>query len=166
MSSIRVVARIRPPNSTTTSTGKQNHGQPPNQQSNNNKEDIILTIPSLSTPNNSNSNSNNSNSNIVSIPNPKNPQETYTFAFSSVYDSSATQQDIFDREVAPAIKPLFNGVDVTVFAYGVTGTGKTFTMVRTFSTLSLCAWEMGCCFRFVFLWLCSRVWDGRRVSFS
>ena len=30
--------------------------------------------------------------------------------------------------VAPTIKHLFNGFDVTLFAYGVTGTGKTHTM--------------------------------------
>lgn len=32
------------------------------------------------------------------------------------------------RIVAPTIKHLFNGFDVTLFAYGVTGTGKTHTM--------------------------------------
>lgn len=30
--------------------------------------------------------------------------------------------------VAPTVKHLFNGFDVTIFAYGVTGTGKTHTM--------------------------------------
>ena len=30
--------------------------------------------------------------------------------------------------VSPTIKHLFNGFDVTLFAYGVTGTGKTHTM--------------------------------------
>lgn len=30
--------------------------------------------------------------------------------------------------MAPTIKHLFNGFDVTLFAYGVTGTGKTYTM--------------------------------------
>lgn len=30
--------------------------------------------------------------------------------------------------VSPTIKHLFNGLDVTLFAYGVTGTGKTHTM--------------------------------------
>ena len=35
---------------------------------------------------------------------------------------------ILIRAVAPTIKHLFNGFDVTLFAYGVTGTGKTHTM--------------------------------------
>jgi hypothetical protein len=30
--------------------------------------------------------------------------------------------------VAPTVKHLFKGFDVTLFAYGVTGTGKTYTM--------------------------------------
>jgi kinesin motor protein len=30
--------------------------------------------------------------------------------------------------VAPTVRHLFNGFDVTIFAYGVTGTGKTHTM--------------------------------------
>ena len=30
--------------------------------------------------------------------------------------------------VAPTIKHLFSGLDVTIFAYGSTGAGKTYTM--------------------------------------
>ncbi|KAI4260859.1 MAG: hypothetical protein LQ352_000014 [Teloschistes flavicans] len=66
--------------------------------------------------------------NVVRIPNVKNENEVYSFQFSSVYDQSSTQQTIFDNEIAPTIKHLFNGFDVTIFAYGVTGTGKTHTM--------------------------------------
>ncbi|KAJ5949374.1 hypothetical protein N7454_000958 [Penicillium verhagenii] len=66
--------------------------------------------------------------NVVRIPNPKNEGEEYTFQFNAVYDSDVAQQELFDAEVAPTIKHLFNGFDVTLFAYGVTGTGKTHTM--------------------------------------
>lgn len=65
---------------------------------------------------------------IVRIPNPKNEAEAYSFQFNSVYDQQATQQQIFDNEIAPTVKHLFKGFDVTIFAYGVTGTGKTHTM--------------------------------------
>ncbi|MCJ1249425.1 hypothetical protein MMC30_006649 [Trapelia coarctata] len=65
---------------------------------------------------------------IVRIPNPKNESEDFSFQFNSVYGQDAMQQDIFDGEVAPTIKHLFNSFDVTLFAYGVTGTGKTHTM--------------------------------------
>ncbi|KAF9885175.1 hypothetical protein FE257_000624 [Aspergillus nanangensis] len=66
--------------------------------------------------------------NVVRIPNPKNENEEYTFQFNAVYDAEASQQELFDAEVAPTVKQLFNGLDVTLFAYGVTGTGKTHTM--------------------------------------
>ncbi|KZF21898.1 kinesin-domain-containing protein [Xylona heveae TC161] len=65
---------------------------------------------------------------VVRIPNPKNPGENFSFQFNSVYGQIATQQELFDAEVAPTVKHLFNGFDVTLFAYGVTGTGKTHTM--------------------------------------
>ncbi|KAK2836956.1 hypothetical protein FQN49_006554 [Arthroderma sp. PD_2] len=65
---------------------------------------------------------------VVRIPNPRNEGEDFSFKFHSVYDGTATQQELFDAEVAPTIKHLFNGFDITLFAYGVTGTGKTHTM--------------------------------------
>jgi hypothetical protein len=68
------------------------------------------------------------NSTIVRIPNPKNDAEIYSFQFNSVYEQDTTQQEIFDNEVAPTVKHLFNGFDVTTFAYGVTGSGKSHTM--------------------------------------
>ena len=36
--------------------------------------------------------------NVVRIPNPKNESEDFSFQFNSVYESHATQQDIFDGE--------------------------------------------------------------------
>ncbi|KAL4875823.1 P-loop containing nucleoside triphosphate hydrolase protein [Aspergillus karnatakaensis] len=65
---------------------------------------------------------------LVRIPNPKNENEEYSFQFNAVYDANASQQELFDAEVSPTIKHLFNGFDVTLFTYGVTGTGKTHTM--------------------------------------
>ncbi|KAK5124549.1 hypothetical protein LTR85_001766 [Meristemomyces frigidus] len=68
------------------------------------------------------------NKSIVRIPNPKKESEAFSFQFNSVYDQEATQAQIFDNEVSPTVKHLFKGYDVTLFAYGVTGTGKTHTM--------------------------------------
>ncbi|OMP81507.1 Kinesin-like protein KIF22 [Diplodia seriata] len=70
----------------------------------------------------------NSLPNVIRIPNPKNEAESFSFQFQSVYDRATTQQELFDREVSPTVKHVFNGFDVTIFAYGVTGTGKTHTM--------------------------------------
>ncbi|KAI0002706.1 kinesin-domain-containing protein [Xylariaceae sp. FL0662B] len=66
--------------------------------------------------------------NVVKIPSPKNEAEEFSFTFNSVYDQSTTQEVLFSAEVAPHLKSLFQGLDVTIFAYGVTGTGKTHTM--------------------------------------
>lgn len=89
--------------------------------------------------------------NVVKIPNPKNESEEFSFTFNSVYDQQTTQEELFSAEgaptltslskllrvlhtdvcifpVSPHIKALFQGLDVTIFAYGVTGTGKTHTM--------------------------------------
>lgn len=66
--------------------------------------------------------------NIVRIPNPKNEAEEFSFTFNGVYDMGTTQEELFTNEVAPHLKSLFQGIDVTIFAYGVTGTGKTHTM--------------------------------------
>ncbi|KAK3072040.1 hypothetical protein LTR53_007550 [Teratosphaeriaceae sp. CCFEE 6253] len=66
--------------------------------------------------------------NLVRIPNPRNEAEAYTFHFQGVYDRAATQAQLYEAEVAPTVKQLFKGCDVTLFAYGVTGTGKTHTM--------------------------------------
>lgn len=67
-------------------------------------------------------------SSIIKIPSPKNAAESFTFQFNSVYGQQSTQQELFDNEVSPTVKQLYNGIDVTIFAYGVTGTGKTHTM--------------------------------------
>ncbi|RFU28391.1 hypothetical protein B7463_g7956, partial [Scytalidium lignicola] len=66
--------------------------------------------------------------NIVRIPNPKNEAEEFSFTFNGVYPIETTQEVLFTNEVAPHLKSLFQGLDVTIFAYGVTGTGKTHTM--------------------------------------
>ncbi|KAK7255824.1 hypothetical protein RIF29_29247 [Crotalaria pallida] len=51
-------------------------------------------------------------------------------------DSFFGQEDnnvskIFSREVSPMIPGIFNGCNATVFAYGATGSGKTYTMQGT-----------------------------------
>ncbi|KAH7390595.1 kinesin family protein-like protein [Pyrenochaeta sp. MPI-SDFR-AT-0127] len=65
---------------------------------------------------------------VVRIPSPKNDAESFSFQFSSVYEQDATQQQLFDAEISPTVKQLFNGFDLSIFAHGCTGTGKTHTM--------------------------------------
>ncbi|CAI6334988.1 unnamed protein product [Periconia digitata] len=65
---------------------------------------------------------------LIRIPNPKKESESFSFQFSSVYEQNSTQQELFDTEIAPTVKHLFNGFDLSIFAHGCTGTGKTHTM--------------------------------------
>ncbi|KAJ8114644.1 hypothetical protein OPT61_g3524 [Boeremia exigua] len=65
---------------------------------------------------------------VVRLPSPKNDAESFSFQFSSVYEQDATQQQLFDAEISPTVKNLFNGFDLSIFAHGCTGTGKTHTM--------------------------------------
>ncbi|KAL1451922.1 hypothetical protein WDU94_006252 [Cyamophila willieti] len=50
------------------------------------------------------------------------------FLFDSVYDVETSQYGIYDGSVRPMISHMLQGFNVTIFAYGQTGTGKTFTM--------------------------------------
>ncbi|XP_078069140.1 kinesin-like protein KIF3B isoform X1 [Mustelus asterias] len=66
----------------------------------------------------------------VAIQNPKTiPTEVpKTFTFDAVYDSSSKQSDLYDETVRPLVDSVLQGFNGTVFAYGQTGTGKTYTM--------------------------------------
>lgn len=50
------------------------------------------------------------------------------FSFDSVYDWNSTQQDIYEETVRPLVSSVLDGFNGTIFAYGQTGTGKTYTM--------------------------------------
>eukprot|EP01084_Bolivina_argentea_P126263 223586_1 len=50
-----------------------------------------------------------------------------TFKFDAVYKSNSTQEQIFKNEVSPLMEHLLNGKKCTIFCYGPTGSGKTFT---------------------------------------
>lgn len=50
------------------------------------------------------------------------------FTFDSVYDWNSRQEDIFNETAYPIIDNVLQGYNGTIFAYGQTGTGKTFTI--------------------------------------
>ncbi len=50
------------------------------------------------------------------------------FTFDSVYDWNSEQEDIFLETAYPIIDNVLQGYNGTIFAYGQTGTGKTFTI--------------------------------------
>ncbi|KAL0221798.1 hypothetical protein RCL1_001652 [Eukaryota sp. TZLM3-RCL] len=59
---------------------------------------------------------------------PQNQKQTFDFNFDSVL-LEASQQDVYQQTTAPLIEPLLNGFNGTVFCYGQTGTGKTYSIV-------------------------------------
>ncbi|KAF8552102.1 kinesin-domain-containing protein [Imleria badia] len=67
----------------------------------------------------------------ISVPNPRDISQVFNFPFTSCYDQSSTQEQIFEQDVRPLIDVVYSGVTVTIFAYGVTSSGKTHTMQGT-----------------------------------
>ena len=58
-----------------------------------------------------------------------NKGETKTFQFDYVYPMNTTQREIYDQVAFPIVDSIFQGYNGTIFAYGQTGCGKTFTMM-------------------------------------
>uniref|UniRef100_A0A1I7UXL0 Kinesin-like protein n=2 Tax=Caenorhabditis tropicalis TaxID=1561998 RepID=A0A1I7UXL0_9PELO len=70
-------------------------------------------------------------SNIVKVDKSKNTVDLKSKPFGPffrVYDADTTQEQIYSDLVSSQIKKVIAGFNCTVFAYGQTGTGKTFTM--------------------------------------
>ncbi|KAK2964716.1 putative Chromosome-associated kinesin KIF4 [Blattamonas nauphoetae] len=51
------------------------------------------------------------------------------YSFSHVYGQNTSQEELFNEIVAPVVDETLKGYNCTVFAYGQTGTGKTYTMI-------------------------------------
>ncbi|XP_053687294.1 kinesin-like protein Klp61F [Sabethes cyaneus] len=51
------------------------------------------------------------------------------FTFDRAFDVNSKQHEVYNAVVAPYIEEVLAGFNCTVFAYGQTGTGKTYTMV-------------------------------------
>ncbi|ELT91901.1 hypothetical protein CAPTEDRAFT_165042 [Capitella teleta] len=67
---------------------------------------------------------------VCDIVNPKNKSSDppKTFTFDSVYDDDSKQRDLYDETFRDLVQAVVDGFNGTIFAYGQTGTGKTFTM--------------------------------------
>lgn len=48
--------------------------------------------------------------------------------YDNIFDEKANQEKIFNTIIVEKIEQMLDGYNVTVFAYGQTGTGKTYTM--------------------------------------
>ncbi|CAG9759578.1 unnamed protein product [Ceutorhynchus assimilis] len=50
------------------------------------------------------------------------------FTLDHIFPPNSTQLDVYRLAAAPLVEQIFEGYNATIFAYGQTGTGKTFTM--------------------------------------
>ena len=59
-----------------------------------------------------------------------NPQmfQIHRFIFDDVFDIESSQEEVYRVSAKPAVNSVLEGYNSTIFAYGQTGTGKTFTM--------------------------------------
>uniref|UniRef100_A0A915PJU3 Kinesin motor domain-containing protein n=1 Tax=Setaria digitata TaxID=48799 RepID=A0A915PJU3_9BILA len=66
---------------------------------------------------------------VIELHNPKEPDEpSKLFTFDSVYGPRSKQLDLYDETFRELVDSVLEGFNGTIFAYGQTGTGKTFTM--------------------------------------
>ena len=52
----------------------------------------------------------------------------HRFTFDYIFDQDSTQLEVYLKAAKPAVLSLLEGYNSTIFAYGQTGTGKTYTM--------------------------------------
>ncbi|KFQ63457.1 Kinesin-like KIF3B [Pelecanus crispus] len=66
----------------------------------------------------------------VSVKNPRGTSHELpkTFTFDAVYDWNSKQVELYDETFRPLVDSVLQGFNGTIFAYGQTGTGKTYTM--------------------------------------
>lgn len=52
-----------------------------------------------------------------------------SYNFDHAFSDQFTNQDVFNMTIQPLIPNILEGFNVTCFAYGMTGSGKTHTMI-------------------------------------
>ncbi|PKA46272.1 125 kDa kinesin-related protein [Apostasia shenzhenica] len=65
---------------------------------------------------------------VLASHNVANKQIDKAFVFDKVFGPTSLQKDLFDHCICPIVKEVLEGYNCTIFAYGQTGTGKTYTM--------------------------------------
>ncbi|CAK9170199.1 unnamed protein product [Ilex paraguariensis] len=65
---------------------------------------------------------------VSAIQNIANKQIDRTFLFDKVFGPMSQQKDLYEQAVSPTVFEVLEGYNCTIFAYGQTGTGKTYTM--------------------------------------
>ncbi|KAI4356104.1 hypothetical protein L6164_000151 [Bauhinia variegata] len=65
---------------------------------------------------------------VSAVQNIANKQIDRTFMFDKVFGPTSQQKELYDKAVSPIVNEVLEGYNCTIFAYGQTGTGKTYTM--------------------------------------
>ncbi|GAB5361262.1 hypothetical protein AAMO2058_000698300 [Amorphochlora amoebiformis] len=65
---------------------------------------------------------------------PNNISTWREFTYDTVYDKNGSQEEVFDRSVKPILEKVLKGFNSTIFCYGQTSSGKTFTMMGDLSS--------------------------------
>eukprot|EP00954_Amorphochlora_amoebiformis_P027926 1388855-Amorphochlora_amoeboformis.AAC.1 len=56
------------------------------------------------------------------------------FSFDRIFTWKHTQEHVYERTASPMVKDVFKGFNCTIFAYGQTGTGKSYSMMGILGT--------------------------------
>lgn len=65
---------------------------------------------------------------VAAVQNIANKQIDRTFLFDRVFGPTSQQKHLYEMAVSPIVYEVLEGYNCTIFAYGQTGTGKTYTM--------------------------------------
>jgi kinesin family protein 3/17 len=68
--------------------------------------------------------------NVIELRNPAVAldREPKSFGFDGVFPGDTAQAELYNQVARPIVQNVIEGYNGTIFAYGQTGTGKTFTM--------------------------------------
>jgi len=80
-------------------------------------------------------------------------KHTHKFSFSRIYDETTSQKEFFDDCMLSTVKDFIDGQNCLIFTYGVTNSGKTYTIqgmymdvTGGFSHLVIVRSNVGACF--------------------
>jgi kinesin family protein 3/17 len=74
----------------------------------------------------------------ISNPKSRHGEQPREFTYDAIYDWNSRQKDLYEETFRITVDAVLEGYNGTIFAYGQTGTGKTFTMEGVRSDPELC----------------------------
>lgn len=65
----------------------------------------------------------------------KSPKKKIQMQFDNVFHDETSNQDVFEACTKPIVKSVLEGFNCSIFTYGASGAGKTFTMLGSKNNL-------------------------------